>query len=223
MNNLDENDYLDENKFEIEGDIEDNDELEIEEDEEEFEPRRRGMGTMILMIVFIILFINAAGLFVYYQFYLGEGKWDLSLKKRTGSIIVMKELESERDSLFFIADSLMNNRGIETETFPVTEEPVEEVVEPQEKKPSKIKGEVYEIQIGAFRTIDLGKYKSNMRSIDVDASSRVDKVVIGSFRNFDDACSFRNDMKKIGFKDAFIVKKVNGNRVDFEGLCPGDN
>lgn len=215
---------MDENKFEIDGDIEEDDEeFDIEEDEEE-EESRRGVGTLILLIIFIIFFINAAGLFVYYQFYLGQGNWDFSMKKRTGNTLIIRQLEFERDSLIVVTDSLTNLLGTDFQASYTAEEGTEiqeEVVEePVVSRYEVVQGETFEIQVGAFSNLDFGRYKSNMRSMDVDMVDGMSKLVIGSFRNFSDACAFRKDIRKAGFRDAFIVKKVSGNRVKFSRNCP---
>lgn len=216
---------MDENKFEIEGEIEENEEYEDFEEEEE-EESRRGVGTLVLLIIFIILFLNISGLFVYYQFYLGKGNWDFSFKKRTGSALIVKELEFQRDSLFVLTDSLTNLIGTDFQASSTPteyeEQPEDEVETPKVSTTKTTKGDAFEVQIGAFRQLNFGRYKSSLRSIDVDVIDGVSKIIMGSFGNFYDACNCRKDLKKVGFNDAFIVKKVNGRRVDFDEYCPGD-
>jgi hypothetical protein len=44
----------------------------------------------------------------------------------------------------------------------------------------------------------------------------MDKYTLGKFRTFKTAQEFNSDIKKMGISDAFIVGKVNGQRVDLQ-------
>jgi cell division septation protein DedD len=80
-------------------------------------------------------------------------------------------------------------------------------------------GEVYYVQIGAFKNIDFQKYDPNLVNMFVEVADGMNKLIIGGFLNFDDACNLRKDIVRIGIKNAFIVKKVDGVRVKFSQWC----
>jgi hypothetical protein len=195
--------------FEIEGEPED-EELENEEEEEEEEEESnggRGTGIYILLVAFIILFLTTASFFVYFQFYAGKGKFVWNLTKK--NVIVEKTdttavslIKKQNDSLVTQLDSIKALLSSSASLFT-----------------TKTQGEVYYVQIGAFRKFDFTKYNSNLVNMFVEVTDGYNKLIIGGFDKFDDACSFRKDIIKMGIKDAFIVKKVNGQRVNFRQMC----
>lgn len=74
-------------------------------------------------------------------------------------------------------------------------------------------GAYYEIQIGAFKDIDLTKYRNGLVNLDGEAAGQYNKLTLGHFTNPEIASDFLADVKEIGFTDAWVVKKVNGVRV----------
>jgi len=187
-------------KFEIEGELEE----EIEEEDEEQEEESRSVWVYILLAVFILLFLVSASLLVYYQFYKGHGQFEWSLQKKNAKVVdtSVSYLKMQRDSSLTQLDSLKKIIASSQSLFTVN-----------------TVGEVYYVQIGAFRNIDFTKYSSNMVNMFVEVADGMNKLIIGGFTNFDDACSFRKDIIRIGIKGAFIVKKVNGIRVKFSQWC----
>jgi hypothetical protein len=184
-------------KFEIEGELDE----EIDDDEEE---EGRGAGIYILLAVFILLFLVSASLLVYYQFYKGKGQFEWSLQKKNAiaADTNVAYLKMQHDSSVTQLDSLKNIIATSQSLFTKT-----------------TTGEVYYVQIGAFRNIDFTKYESNLVNMFVEVADGMNKLIIGGFLNFDDACSFKKDIVRIGIKDAFIVKKVDGVRVKFVQWC----
>lgn len=181
-------------KFEIEG--------ELEEDYEEED--NRGAGIYILLAVFILLFLVSASLLVYYQFYKGHGQFEWSLQKNNSGLgnNSVSYLKMQRDSSLTQLDSLKNIISSSQSLFT-----------------KATAGEVYYVQIGAFRNSDFTKYDPNMVNMFVEVADGMNKLIIGGFTNFDDACNFRKDIVRIGVKGAFIVKKVDGVRVKFNQWC----
>lgn len=212
---------MDEKKFEIEGQIENNDQFE-EEFEEEFE--ERGPWVYIFLVIFIILFLSVASLFVYYQFYV-DGKFQFSMKKRTSTnIVIDEELKKENTLLNEKVDSLENIiLNMDTSSTESTfNNNVDNSASLNQDAPDLFSqeqaGEKYEVQIGAFRTYDFSKYDQNLVNMNVEVEDGFNKLVIGRFQSFDEACEFRQDLKSIGI-NSFIVKKVDGKRVKFNKWC----
>ena len=185
-------------KFEIEG------ELENENEEEEEEEESRSVWVYILLAVFILLFIVSGSLLVYYQFYKGHGQFEWSLQKKNALVAdtSVHYYKMQRDSSLTQLDSLKKIIASSQSLFT-----------------ANTTGEVYYVQIGAFKNIDFTKYSANMVNMFVEVADGMNKLIIGGFTNFDDACSFRKDIIRIGIKGAFIVKKVNGERVKFKQWC----
>ena len=75
-------------------------------------------------------------------------------------------------------------------------------------------GIFYEVQIGVFKNFDIEKYNKNLQKLNYTTVSGINYMTLGKFRDFDDAKDFALDMRRIGIKDAFIVSKLDGKRID---------
>ncbi|MDF9798654.1 cell division protein FtsB [Catalinimonas alkaloidigena] len=74
-------------------------------------------------------------------------------------------------------------------------------------------GVFFEVQIGAFENFDLEKYKEGLAKLNIDYSGELDQYTLGKFRELEIAQDFAQDIRKMGIQDAFIVAKVDGERV----------
>jgi len=210
---------MEDKKFEIEGQIE-------EEEFEDEDYNERGPGIYILLVVFIVLFVSILSLFVYYQFYQGEGKWNFSMKKRgMDNVALNKEMEQENAQLKIQVDSLQNviNQFGQDTNQVVQEAPPKETISNNGGSSSlfypDLAGEKYEVQIGAFRNFNFAKYDSKLVNMNVDKENGMQKLVIGRFNTFEEACSFKKDILSLGIQNAFIVKKIDGKRQKFDKWC----
>ena len=198
---------MEETRFELDGHVEDH-----ENDEEiEIEEAKRGSGIYILLALFIILFLNSASLFLYFQCYIGQGKWDFTFQKQTHlSEKSAQNQEAEIKVLMTKMDSLENALSIVSNKY-------------QEGTPlfsMNDSGETFEVQIGFFRSFDFNRYDSLLVNMNVEERNGAYKLMIGRFNNFDDACALRRDMIDMGIDGAFVVKKLNGVRESFDEKCP---
>ena len=106
------------------------------------------------------------------------------------------KLEIENASLLKLIDSLETSNSILMQ---------------ESSDPSGI---FYEVQIGVFKNFDIEKYNKNLQKLHYTTISGINYITLGKFRDFDDAKDFALDMRRIGIKDAFIVSKLDGKRVD---------
>jgi len=193
---------MEDRKFELDGHIE-------EENPEQIEvnPSSRVIGIYILLVVFIILFLTSASMFVYFQFYQGKGKWHFSLEKNLVDLSLTDSVVKENTSLKARLDSLQllveKNTAVDQELFP-----------------TDTLGEMYEVQIGFFRSYDFEGYEDKLINMNTETENGATKLRIGRFTTFEEACKFRKDIIDLGIKGAFIVKKVDGQRVPFDAICP---
>ena len=77
------------------------------------------------------------------------------------------------------------------------------------------KGIVYKVQVGAFRKKDLSKFlkKGNFWEEDIDGTR---KYTIGYFRDYWEANEFKNYLRQMGVKDAWIVAYEDNERKDIK-------
>lgn len=82
------------------------------------------------------------------------------------------------------------------------------------KETEKIdEGIFFEVQIGDFENFRTDKHNQNLKKLDYSTIDGINYITLGKFRDIDDAKLFIEDIKKIGIEDAFIVSKLDGERV----------
>ena len=146
-----------------------------------------------LKIALLIVFIIASLGIIY--FLSGEGSSPYFGKPQQLNAQLLK-LELENATLLKLVDSL---------------EISNEILMQESSDPSGI---FYEVQIGVFKNFDIEKYNKNLQKLQYTTVSGINYLTLGKFRDFDDAKDFALDMRRIGIKDAFIVSKLDGKRVD---------
>lgn len=71
----------------------------------------------------------------------------------------------------------------------------------------------YRVQIGYYKVFDLNKYLlGNPKDIYSEKVDGANRYSVGYFDNLEEARSFRNDLRKMGIKDAFVSQYENGTR-----------
>lgn len=83
-------------------------------------------------------------------------------------------------------------------------------------------GTVYEIQIGAFKNFDLEDFDNNLMNVQQFQEGGLTKISIGRFRDPDQAERFLRQIQELGFQDAFIIKRVDGKRVEYDHFAQKD-
>jgi hypothetical protein len=74
-------------------------------------------------------------------------------------------------------------------------------------------GVFYEVQIGAFENFNLADYKDDLVKMNIDYNGPLDQYTLGKFRDLEKALAFQKDVRQMGIQDAFVVAKVDGERV----------
>ncbi|MFK7972241.1 MAG: hypothetical protein AB8F95_17865 [Bacteroidia bacterium] len=77
-------------------------------------------------------------------------------------------------------------------------------------------GLIYGVQIGAFVYHQMDNVPTDANDVIEEKSDGFNKYVIGNFRTYDEAQGFRNELRKIGLKDAWIVPYLDGVRVTMD-------
>ena len=76
-------------------------------------------------------------------------------------------------------------------------------------------GLIYRVQIGAYVFHDINE-ENDHNDIVVERSDGFNKFVIGNFRTYDECNSFKNELRRQGLADAWIVPYVDGIRVTID-------
>lgn len=82
-------------------------------------------------------------------------------------------------------------------------------------KASYSHGVVYKVQIGAYRNIDLSEFMGNSSFLTTESSSDgIKKYILGHFRQYKVARNFKDYVREMGVKDAFIVPVEDNARIE---------
>lgn len=87
-----------------------------------------------------------------------------------------------------------------------------ELAESASGNKERTEGVWYEVQIGAFKDFNLDQYKDSLVNMKIDANS-LKRLTLGSFDKYAQASKFKKDIRRMGIRDAFIIGKINGERV----------
>lgn len=74
-------------------------------------------------------------------------------------------------------------------------------------------GTVYKVQIGLYKEFNINKYFAEPRFIGYEEVDGMNRYIISYFPDEEIAKSFVADVRKMGIKDAFVSKYIDGQRV----------
>lgn len=75
------------------------------------------------------------------------------------------------------------------------------------------KGTVYKVQIGLYKDFNINKYFDQPRFIGYEEVDGMNRYIISYFPDEEVAKAFVADVRKMGIKDAFVSKYIDGIRV----------
>lgn len=75
------------------------------------------------------------------------------------------------------------------------------------------KGTVYKVQIGLYKQFNINKYFDQPRYIGYEEVDGMNRYIISYFPDESVATQFVEDVRKMGIKDAFVSKYIDGVRV----------
>lgn len=211
----------------------------VEEEFEDVFPKKEGgsgSSTSIWTWIFLVLFVTCLSLLCYFQFWDGH-KFGVSFTHRpaaseshalpsdiqqmTDEVQAQKEeLEAENRRLAHMMRKKKKSSGAggeesagSTEAEGSSEPTGETEVTTATLSPTS--GTVYQVQVAALK-----QYKANLSSSSyhmyVDSEGGFTKFLMGTFSSEAEVKAFRQKMVKAGFDDAYIVKKVDGKRVEYQ-------
>ena len=75
---------------------------------------------------------------------------------------------------------------------------------------------VYSIQIGAYTNFSSNLISDDITQLEEFEENGFNKFAIGKFTTYKEAVMLRDDLKRVGFKDCFIIAKSYGMPVDIK-------
>lgn len=70
----------------------------------------------------------------------------------------------------------------------------------------------FRVQIGYYKVFDINKYLVEPKTVVSEEIDGANRYSIGYFTDLEQAVEFRNDLRKMGIKDAFVSKYNRGSR-----------
>lgn len=90
-------------------------------------------------------------------------------------------------------------------------------------KKGTAKGYYYRVQLGAYKFFDVNTTKATQTddTFLTETKNEIDKYVVGLFFTLEEADKFKNDIRKLGIKDAFVVPYKDGQRITHKEAAEG--
>ncbi|MGB0430412.1 MAG: hypothetical protein ACPGLV_08055, partial [Bacteroidia bacterium] len=210
------------------------DEEEPNEDEDYHEPfdeifprsnkKPVAMGTWIFMVLFLI----SLTLLSYYQFYDGKS-FALTFEHKSHSGISqidslatkyqtqMSELKNQQKIITELREKI---QGLNAQNIDLVQDTAAAANvlntdgSPANTSINLMQGTYFQVQLIALKQYH-PSFNDAEFSFYVDKEDGFSKMLIGAFSAEESAKSLYEKVRRAGFKDAFIVKKVNGSRVEY--------
>ena len=124
-------------------------------------------------------------------------------------------LESTIDSL----QNVLNAKNAEMAALNTKYEKLQTAFEAQKSivVSNIIPGLIYHVQVGAYVHFDMNQHLVQTdKTFEGETRDGMNKYMMGNFKDVANAESFRDDVRKLGIKDAFVVPYIDGTRVTIE-------
>ena len=76
-----------------------------------------------------------------------------------------------------------------------------------------VQGVVFQVQLGAYAQNRVDPNLATEDALELQDQDGMQKVVVSQFRTYSNAARLRDQLKRMGVRDAFIVAKNNGQRI----------
>ncbi|MGF1533183.1 MAG: Ezrin/radixin/moesin family protein [Bernardetiaceae bacterium] len=131
-----------------------------------------------------------------------------------------KEITDKSRRIAQLEEELKNRQGATADATPTGEGATADGAQSPERDAGQDynQGQVFRVQIGAFRNKDLTQYTNHPRFHAETDDDGVKKYTIANFRDYWEADLFKRYLREMGVKDAWIVGYQNGKRVAIEDV-----
>lgn len=85
------------------------------------------------------------------------------------------------------------------------------------------KGYYYRVQLGAYKFYDIKSKNASDESFNTESTPEMDKMTVGLFYTLAEADQFKEDIRRMGIKDAYVVPFKDGKRVTHKEAAEGLN
>lgn len=124
-------------------------------------------------------------------------------------------MQSTVDSL----QNLLNAKNAEMTALNTKYEKLQAAYEAQKNVNDKgiVPGLVYRVQVGAYVHFDMNQHLVHTdKTFEGENQDGMNKYMMGNFRDLNFAEAFREDVRKLGIRDAWVVPYIDGTRVTMD-------
>lgn len=88
-------------------------------------------------------------------------------------------------------------------------------------KPNSAKGYYYRVQLGAYKQYNIKSKSASDESFSAETDNAMNKLTLGLFYNLAEADQFKEDIRRMGVKDAYVVPFKDGKRITHKEAAEG--
>lgn len=85
-----------------------------------------------------------------------------------------------------------------------------------------VMGVVFKVQIGAYQDPKISDDLVTGENLGTEKEDALQKIIVGQFREYEQAKQLRDQLRAMGVKDAWVVSYRDGVRVPIEEVMPGN-
>ncbi|MBC6994969.1 hypothetical protein QWY85_01240 [Neolewinella lacunae] len=79
-----------------------------------------------------------------------------------------------------------------------------------------VAGVIFQVQLGAFAQNTVDPSMATDNALELQEQNGLQKFVVSQFRTYANAVQLRDRLRQMGVKDAFVVARNNGTRIDVQ-------
>jgi hypothetical protein len=88
-------------------------------------------------------------------------------------------------------------------------------------KPIGAKGYYYRVQLGAYKQYNIKSKTGGDESFSAETENEMNKLTLGLFYTLAEADQFKEDVRRMGIKDAYVVPFKDGKRITHKEAAEG--
>ncbi len=88
-------------------------------------------------------------------------------------------------------------------------------------KPNSAKGYYYRVQLGAYKQYNIKSKAAADESFSAESENQMNKLTLGLFYTLAEADQFKEDVRRMGIKDAYVVPFKDGKRITHKEAAEG--
>jgi hypothetical protein len=142
--------------------------------------------------------------------------YESKLKDKKAMDVRVKNLQRTADSL----QNIINNNGTRMAQLEAQLKAAESA-NANAAKPNVAKGYYYRVQLGAFKQYNIKSKSASDESFSTESADAMNKLTLGLFYTLAEADQFKEDVRRMGVKDAYVVPFKDGKRITHKEAAEG--